>query len=139
MKNTLTLISGRDIPNVDGVFVDRVWRTRARSGEQTLLLAILENAVHSYLKHRAAKDEKGKLNFREAEAWLWENDSEWIFSFENVCEGIGVSASYLRGELRRHKESHAPRQRPARAVEEELSRRRRRVGVPGDSLRVYPS
>jgi hypothetical protein len=37
--------------------------------------------------------------FAEAEAWILETDSEWIFSFINCCEVLGIDPDYLRRGL----------------------------------------
>lgn len=40
--------------------------------------------------------EKGKKLFQEAEEWIFERNSRWPFSFENICDGLGLDCGYLR-------------------------------------------
>jgi hypothetical protein len=81
------------------------------------MLAILEYAVASFQKHIFARDSKGKAIFDETEDWILEENSEWIFSFENVCEVLGFNPSYVRQGLLRWKEvklAEHPRPKSAR-------------------------
>jgi len=81
------------------------FRGKAHLGpEKSLMLAILEYAVASFQKHIFARDSKGKAIFHETEDWIWEKNSDWIFSFENVCDALGFNPSYVRQGLLRGKE-----------------------------------
>jgi len=72
--------------------------------EKSFMLAILEYAVASFQKYIFARDSKGKAIFHETEDWILEKNSEWIFSFENICEVLGFNPSYVRQGLLRWKE-----------------------------------
>ena len=72
--------------------------------EKSIMLAILEYAVASFQKYSFARDSKGKAIFHETEDWILEKNSEWIFSFENICEVLGFNPSYVRQGLLRWKE-----------------------------------
>ena len=72
--------------------------------EKSFMLAILEYAVASFQKHIFARDSKGKAIFDETEDWILETNSDWIFSFENICEVLGFNPSYVRQGLLRWKE-----------------------------------
>jgi hypothetical protein len=111
MKNAAGFVAHRGNLNIDGAFLDGVWRTKARSGEKRLILAVLEDAIDSFFKYLCAKDEEGQEIFQEAERWILKKDSDWIFSFENVCDQLGISAPYLRAELVRRTEGEL-RRRP---------------------------
>jgi hypothetical protein len=58
-----------------------------------------------------AKDGKGRALFLEAEEWILDEDTDWLFSFANLCEMLGFEPSYLRDGLMRWKaeklESHS--------------------------------
>jgi len=72
--------------------------------EKRFMLAILEDAVASFQKYIFARDGKGKGIFREAEDWILEENSDQLFSFENICEVLGLNPSYVRQGLLRWKE-----------------------------------
>ncbi|MBI4525539.1 MAG: hypothetical protein HY695_17205 [Deltaproteobacteria bacterium] len=69
--------------------------------EKMLLLAALKDAVRCYRKYVFASDRVRRARFREAEAWLMDEDSSWPFSFENVCGVLGLEPTAIRGELNR--------------------------------------
>lgn len=67
--------------------------------EKRLMLAILEDAVTCFQKQLRTKSTKGKTLFRDAEAWILEEDGSWLFSFANICEMLGLNADYVRRGL----------------------------------------
>ena len=82
---------------------DRIYRSRPRSPERDLMLAILEEALNDYQRCFSAPDKKGRNCFTDARAWILNTDSEWIFSFINCCEVLGIEPDYLRQGLLRWK------------------------------------
>jgi hypothetical protein len=82
----------------------RFYRTCPLSPERELMVAVLEEALIDYQRCASARDEKGMKRFAEAEAWILETDSEWIFSFINCCEVLGIDPDYLRRGLLRWKQ-----------------------------------
>src|SRR5262245_16480184 len=64
--------------------------------EKKLMLAILEDGIACFQKYLFARDGKGKALFREAEAWVEEKGGETVFSFDSVCESLGLDPDYLR-------------------------------------------
>ncbi len=72
--------------------------------EKRLMLAVLEDAVSCFQKYIFARDSKGKGLFRDAEDWILEEQSDWLFSFNNICEVFGFNPQYVREGLVRWKE-----------------------------------
>lgn len=72
--------------------------------EKRLMLAVFENAIACFQKYLFARDSKGRSLFREAEEWITEEGSNWLFSFENICEVLGFSPKYVRRGLSEWKE-----------------------------------
>jgi hypothetical protein len=72
--------------------------------EKTLMLAVLEDAVYCFQKYLLVPDKRGKILFKEAERWLFDDDDRDVFSYRNVCEILGIDADYLRLGLLRWKE-----------------------------------
>lgn len=64
--------------------------------ERALLVALLFDAVQAYLNY--FKSEQIPKRQRDTEALNWINsfDRSYVFSFENVCEALGIDSSYLR-------------------------------------------
>jgi hypothetical protein len=80
-------------------YLDTFRRAEYLEPEKALIAAILEDAIHEYHKYRDARDAAGKERFREAEEWIMHEGDEWIFSFDNVCEFLGLDPEYLRRGL----------------------------------------
>ncbi len=91
--------------SIDEDFVQRQCRQGVWGGEHSLMLALLQDAINCYYACLWARDKKGKELFSETEQWIMERNSDWIYSFENVCETLGLNSSYLRQSLIRRKES----------------------------------
>ncbi|TAJ98364.1 hypothetical protein EPO44_11760 [bacterium] len=72
--------------------------------EKRLMLAVLEDAIACFQKYPFARDSKGRALFREAEEWIVEEGSDWLFSFENICEVLALDPQYVRQGLLRWKQ-----------------------------------
>ena len=72
--------------------------------EKRLMLAILEDAVNCFQENFLATNGKKKRLFEEAEEWIVEVGADRIFSFETVCETLGVNPEYVRRGLLRWKQ-----------------------------------
>jgi hypothetical protein len=97
-ENTVTNL-GKDSSLAQQYF-DTMRRGEHLEPEKALLIALLEDAIQSYRKFSGAQDREGKEQFREAEAWLMANDTEWIFSFNNVCDLLNLDPSFIRRGFR---------------------------------------
>jgi hypothetical protein len=96
-------------------YFDRLRQRGGHSGEWLLMLAILEDAVNVYLKQAAATGDLNSKLFEEAEQWIEEDGTDWIFSFESICDMLGLDAEYVRRGLRTAK-MRARRARASSAV-----------------------
>jgi len=82
-------------------YFDNLRRKSLLEPEKRLMLAILEDAVSRYQDNLLSQDKRGKRLFADAEDWFVETGSDWIFSFENVCEALGFNPAYVRQGLLR--------------------------------------
>jgi hypothetical protein len=80
-------------------FFDTFRRRLYLEPERILVLAVLEDAVACLRKYACCPHGKGKRIFREAMDWLMIKDDDWPFSFDNVCETLGLDAEYVRRGL----------------------------------------
>src|SRR5262245_13454946 len=70
------------------------------AGERALLCAILEDAIRCLAgEGRPARERWGLA--AEARAWIENDDREWPFSFECVCESLNLDSGRLRSKLLR--------------------------------------
>ena len=72
--------------------------------EKRLMLAVLEDAVGTFQKCAFARDRRGQALFAETEEWFTSEDREWPFSFENICQALGLEPSFVRTGMRRWRE-----------------------------------
>lgn len=77
----------------------RIYRSRPFSPERELMMAVLEEARADYQRCWKICDKKAMERFADAQAWILESNSEWIFSFVNCCEALGIEPDYLRQGL----------------------------------------
>jgi hypothetical protein len=84
-------------------YLDTFRRKLPLEPEKKLMLAVLADAIACFQKYVFARDGKGKMLFQEAEDWVQDTNSDWLFSFANVCETLGLDADYLRQGLARWK------------------------------------
>jgi hypothetical protein len=68
-------------------------------GEKRLMLAVLEDALDCYQKYAFSRDGHGRQLFDEALEWINSGNRAWFFSFENICETLGINPEYLRRGL----------------------------------------
>ena len=84
----------------------------AVEGERRLILAVFEDALHTFRKYAGAVDARGRELFREAEEWFME-DAGAALPFGYVSETLGFDAETVRSALRRWRDRTRHRIRPA--------------------------
>ena len=85
--------------------IEAVYKKNLREGEERLMLAVLENAVEYFQKYVLARKPKGKQLFQEAEEWFLDKENEALYSFENICETLGLHPDPIRKGLMVWKEA----------------------------------
>jgi hypothetical protein len=106
-------------------YFDRVRRRAGVAGERRLMVAVLEDAVTTYMKHAGATDPQRAELFTEAEAWIESDDAVSFYSFENVCAVLDLDPEYLRRGLRAWKRRATGAESPEHAPDAVDVERRR--------------
>jgi hypothetical protein len=75
--------------------------------EKHLMHAILEEAIKTFRLHVSSKSKREHKLFLEAELWIMDPADNWLFSFENVCEVLGLDPAFVRSGLARWKEQQS--------------------------------
>jgi transposase len=104
MNGKLLAVSGTD-STLHHQYLSTLRRSEHFEPEKALLRAILEDAIHCYRKYQMAQSRSGRERFREAEAWIMRSRNNWIFSFANVCQLLGLDPMYVRQRLRGQKKN----------------------------------
>lgn len=84
--------------------------------EYMLVIAMLQDAIECFQKHRGATDENGRELFEDARDWITSDDRTWPFSFENICGILNLHAEYLRRGLWQWAEREDAARRRAKVV-----------------------
>jgi hypothetical protein len=79
--------------------LEKVYKKDIREGEERLMLAVLEEAVKCFQEYVLATRPREKRLFQEAEEWILEKDSDYLFSFESICQTLGLQPDYTRQGL----------------------------------------
>lgn len=74
-----------------------------RGPEQRLMLAVLEDAVWCFQNGLLSKDRRKQGLSRDAEEWIMEENADWLFSFDEICDLLGLEPRYVRKQLRHWK------------------------------------
>ena len=80
-----------------------VFLSRQMSPEKRLILAILDDAVQSFVGTMRPRSPKERREFQEAQMWIMEANSDRIFSFDFICDQLGLDPDHLRGGLQKLK------------------------------------
>ena len=84
---------------VDRGAIEKLYKKQIREGEEALMLAVLDSAIECFQKYALAQRAREKRLFQEAEEWILEKNSDWFFSFENICETLELYPDYIRQGL----------------------------------------
>jgi hypothetical protein len=77
-------------------------RTYPLQPELRLLAAVLEDAVAALTTDQRRCSSRQRRDYRETLRWINAGENnDWVFSFSNVCEALGLDPNYLRAGLLR--------------------------------------
>ncbi len=82
-------------------YADLARRNHTLEGELKLLMAVLEDAIRCYLRNAEVKDGERRREFIEVRNWFESSVTgpSGIFSFENLCEALGIEPHRLLARL----------------------------------------
>lgn len=84
--------------------------------ERRLMLAVLEDAIDSYLANVGARRGIRRARFHEAASWFQSNETEWPFSFVCICDALGIDPAVIRRLLVRQVPRPAAPTRPPESI-----------------------
>ena len=121
-------------------------RLGSQQALRRLMIALLEDAVHTFQRHLLAESEHDRRLFREVETWLMDDGRDAALHFEDVCDALDLDADFLRSALRRWQANelasaaeHAPRRGgpSGRVMRLETARRERALAAPRPASRRW--
>jgi len=88
-------------------YLETMRRKIALEPERHLMLAVLEDAIVCFQKNLYARTAKKRAEFEGAEAWILHEADTGLFSFESICDTLGIEPGYLRHGLLEWKKEKA--------------------------------
>lgn len=81
------------------ILVEDIYNTdrgHAQGPVRALMAALLFDGVQAYIGYVTHASCRSIARHKEAFHWVNRKGSEYIFSFDSVCEGLGIDPEYLR-------------------------------------------
>jgi hypothetical protein len=86
--------------------------SRQLEGEKRLMIAVLKDAVECLEKYRGARSSAGRSHYDNAIEWVKDTDTDWLFSFTNICDLLGFDPNYMREVLLKRENKYTKSDRP---------------------------
>lgn len=86
--------------------------SRKLEGEKRLMIAVLKDAVECLEKYRGARSSVGQCQYLSAIEWVEDTDTDWLFSFTNICDLLGFDPEYVREVLLKREKRYTKPERP---------------------------
>jgi len=86
----------------------------AKEPENRLMLAVLEEALVTFQRGLSSPLPERRKRFFEVDRWVRSPDTDWPFSFENICTTLCIDPDYIRAGLCRLKRHAFSRSETAR-------------------------
>ncbi len=80
-----------------------VFHSHQISPEKRLMIAVLDDAVQSFFAGIKPRRPRDLRHFQEAEQWIMASGCDEAFSFEWICNLLGLDPGYLRSGLEKLK------------------------------------
>jgi hypothetical protein len=81
--------------------------SRHLEGEKRLMIAILKDAVECLNKYRGARTSSARSHYQNALEWVEDKGTDWLFSFNNICDHLGFDPDYFRQALLKEQGKYA--------------------------------
>ena len=86
----------------------------ARGPVRALMSALLFDGIQAYMNYAEHPSSRSVKRYQEAFHWVNIHGSEYIFSFDSVCEALGIDPDYLRYGLANATNSRVARKKARR-------------------------
>lgn len=78
---------------------DRVRTESVDQPEVRLMLAVMEDAVATYQRFLTEPKKRNRRQFDEVRDWIHSEDTNWPYSFENICTALHFEPELVRQGL----------------------------------------
>jgi|KBSMisStandDraft_5_1062788.scaffolds.fasta_scaffold623608_2 hypothetical protein len=94
-----SLLIFSDDPLLPLEYLEATKRKTYYEPEKKLMFALLNDAVYCFQHYFGSRKRSGKKLFSAADQWIFDTEGEGLFTFESVCEHLGIAPGYLRRGL----------------------------------------
>jgi hypothetical protein len=95
-----------------------------------LMFAVLADAVRCFQTYADARSRAGRRMFGETEWWILDRNSDGPFTFEAICEALGIEPDCLRKGLRQWRAQQSRGMNPRRLGRRTNVRREGQISSP---------
>jgi hypothetical protein len=92
------------------------FRTKRLEPEKRLMLGVLEDAVACFHRYVFSRNRRERALVNETEDWIRDENSDYLFSFGNICEVLKLNPEYVRAGLLRWKQKTLTQHQKIRPV-----------------------
>jgi hypothetical protein len=90
-------------------YFENLHRRSSLEPEKKLMLAVLEDGIRCFQDNVTAQSGTRRRLFEDAKEWILQQDRHWLFSFENICDALGINPAYVRRRLMQWKQKELPK------------------------------
>ena len=89
----------RTLARLDEEFADTSRKSNPIEPERALAAGVLRQAASDLRRFHESEDAIGREMYSDARSWFNSSDTEWPYSFLNVCQSLGISPEDIRDEV----------------------------------------
>ena len=87
------------LASLDKEFAGALDKANPIEPERALAAVVLRQAANDLRRFRESEDAVGREMYWDARSWFLSNDTEWPYSFLNVCHSLGIAPENIRDEV----------------------------------------
>jgi hypothetical protein len=87
------------LASLDKEFAGALDKANPIEPERALAAGVLRQAANDLRRFHESEDAVGREMYWDARSWFLSNDTEWPYSFLNVCHSLGIAPENIRDEV----------------------------------------
>ena len=87
------------LASLDKEFAGALDKANPIEPERALAAGVLRQAANDLRRFHESEDAVGREMHWDARSWFLSNDTEWPYSFLNVCHSLGIAPENIRDEV----------------------------------------
>ena len=87
------------LASLDKEFAGALDKANPIEPERALAAGVLRQAANDLRRFHESEDAVGREMYWDPRSWFLSNDTEWPYSFLNVCHSLGIAPENIRDEV----------------------------------------